>query len=240
MKRPTSRVRLPFAQALRELRKRRSLTQDDFSLASSRTYLSSLERGLKTPTLDKVDTLASILGVHPLTLLACTYQKMDCGDSVARLLHQVKEDLRGMESDNKMIRLFITDDHAIVRAGLKELFAWLDDIYVVGEADCGEKLLAYEAIHDVDVVLLDWSMPGLSGINLIKRIRDDHPGLPILVLSMHLDKTLAQRAISAGACGYVAKDVDPETLLSAIRRVFAGESFVDSRLGLSEQALVTP
>jgi CheY-like chemotaxis protein len=225
-------MRGPFAQALRELRKRRSLTQDDFSLASSRTYLSSLERGLKTPTLDKIDTLAGILGVHPLTLLAFTYQKLDSVNSMTRLLRQVYDDLKTMEGPNKMIRLFITDDHAIVRAGLKQLFALFDDIYVVGEADSGEGLLTHHAIHNIDVVLLDMSMPGLSGVSLIKRLRNEHPQLLILVLSMHLDQNLAQNAINAGACGYVAKDVDPETLLLAIRSVFAGGSFVDSRLGL--------
>lgn len=192
--------------------------------------MSSLERGLKTPTLDKIDMLASILGVHPLTLLAFAYQKLDNGNSMTWLLQKVCEDLKGMESSSKMIRLFITDDHAIVRAGLKQLFALFDDICVVGEADCGESLLAHGAIHEIDVVLLDMSMPGLSGVNLIKRISSDYPELPILVLSMHLDRNMALSALGAGARGYVAKDIEPEVLLSAIRSVCAGGSFIDARL----------
>ncbi len=129
-----------------------------------------------------------------------------------------------------MIRLLIADDHTIMREGLKRLFALASDLEVVGEAENGAQLLDRLRQDGVDLLLLDMSMPGISGEDLIARVHAHHPALPILVLSMHNETQIAQRALRAGARGYLTKDRDPETLLAAIRRVAAGQRFIDPDL----------
>lgn len=131
-----------------------------------------------------------------------------------------------------MIRLMIADDHTIVREGLKQLFALVADIKVVGVATSGAAVL--EALrHDAaDLLLLDMTMPGISGVELITRVRAQNPEQKILVLSMHNEPQIARRALSAGAAGYLTKDSDPEVLLAAIRRVAGGGRFIDP--GLAE------
>ena len=132
-----------------------------------------------------------------------------------------------------MIRLMIADDHAIMREGLKQLFALTGDLQVVAEAENGAMLLERLRQGDIDLLLLDMSMPGISGEDLLFRVHSHHPQLPILVLSMHNEVPIAQRALRAGASGYLTKDRDPETLLLAIRRVAAGGRYIDA--GLAEQ-----
>ena len=129
-----------------------------------------------------------------------------------------------------LIRLFIADDHAIMREGLRQLFALTTDLEVAGEAENGAQLLDRLHPGHVDLLLLDMNMPGISGEALVARVHALHPTLPILVLSMHNETQVAQRALRAGALGYLSKDRDPETLLAAIRRVSAGERFIDPRL----------
>lgn len=126
-----------------------------------------------------------------------------------------------------MIRLFIVDDHAIVRHGLKQLLSMVPDIHVVGEAGCGEELLLALASVPCDVLLLDMNMPGLSGVELILQLRVNHPVLPILVLSMHIEGQIASRALNAGASGYLTKDNEPEILIDAIRKVYSGGNYID-------------
>jgi DNA-binding NarL/FixJ family response regulator len=132
-----------------------------------------------------------------------------------------------------MIRLLICDDHAIVRKGLRQLFNLVDDIEVVGEADNGGEVLDALRNMPVDIVLMDMTMPGISGEDLISRIRAHHPAQAILVLSMHDEAQVAQRALRAGAAGYLTKDSEPEVLLAAIRRVVGGGNFIDP--GIAEQ-----
>ncbi|TWC18452.1 MULTISPECIES: response regulator transcription factor [unclassified Pseudomonas] len=132
-----------------------------------------------------------------------------------------------------MIRLMITDDHAIMREGLKQLFALAPDVRVVAEAENGAMLLEQLRVTEIDLLLLDMSMPGICGDDLVARIRFHYPKLPILVLSMHNEVQIAQRAFRSGASGYLTKDRDPETLLAAIRRVAAGGRYIDA--GLAEQ-----
>ncbi len=132
-----------------------------------------------------------------------------------------------------MIRLLIADDHAIVRRGLAQLFSLVGDIQVIAEAHNGAQLLETLRKTTVDLVLLDMTMPGISGEELITRIRLHHPQQAILVLSMHDEVQIAQRALRAGAAGYLTKDSEPEVLLTAIRRVAAGGRFID--LDIAEQ-----
>jgi DNA-binding NarL/FixJ family response regulator len=126
-----------------------------------------------------------------------------------------------------MIRILIADDHSIVRHGLKTIVSIVDDILVAGEAVSGGQVLEFLAEREVDLIVLDMSMPGVSGVNLITRIRAQHPGLPVLVLSMHNEPQIAMRALKAGADGYLTKDNEPEILLDAMRKVAAGGRFID-------------
>jgi DNA-binding NarL/FixJ family response regulator len=133
-----------------------------------------------------------------------------------------------------MIRVLIADDHAIVREGLKQLFALDSDVVVAGEAIDGAQVLeTLRQDSSFDLVLLDMTMPGVSGVNLISRIRAQEGAPPILVLSMHNELQIARRALSAGASGYLTKDSRPDILIAAIRKVAAGGRFIDP--GLAEQ-----
>ncbi|WP_459867534.1 response regulator [Endothiovibrio diazotrophicus] len=129
-----------------------------------------------------------------------------------------------------MIRLLIADDHAIVREGLKQLFALTSDITVVAEAMNGGEVLERLRGGGIDVILLDMAMPGISGIDLIRRIHNHDGAPPILVLTMHNEPQIARRAIKSGVVGYVTKDSEPEVLLAAIRRVAAGGRSIDPAL----------
>lgn len=132
-----------------------------------------------------------------------------------------------------MIRMLIADDHTIMREGLKQLFSLVADLQVVAEAESGTQLIELLRQVEIDLLLLDMNMPGISGEILIARLHTQYPNLPILVLSMHNEIHIAQRALRAGALGYLTKDRDPETLLVAIRRVVSGQRYLDS--GLAEQ-----
>jgi len=132
-----------------------------------------------------------------------------------------------------MTRILIADDHAIVREGLKQLFALDADIEVAGEAVNGAEVLQILREGAFDLVLLDMTMPGVSGVNLISRILAQHGSPPILVLSMHNELQIARRALNAGAAGYLTKDSQPEILLAAIHKVAAGGRFIDP--GLAEE-----
>ena len=132
-----------------------------------------------------------------------------------------------------MIRILITDDHAIVRSGLKQIFQQVDDFEVVGEASNGGELLEFLARSVPDVLLLDLDMPGISGSELIERIRASWPRLPLRVLSMHNEPSVAMRALKAGASGYITKDCDLNILLPAIRTVASGKKYILP--GMAEQ-----
>ena len=125
-----------------------------------------------------------------------------------------------------MIRILVADDHTIMREGLKQLLANEADFVVVAEAADGHEVLKLVRASDFDVVLLDMSMPGKSGIELIKQVKTEKPRLRLLVLSMHQENQYAVRAIKAGASGYLTKDSAPTQLVSAIRKVAAGGAFI--------------
>ena len=125
-----------------------------------------------------------------------------------------------------MIRLLIADDHAIVRSGLKQIFDLVPDFQVVGEAENGGEVLERLRQGSVDLLLMDLDMPGVSGADLIARVKIHWPQLPILVLSMHNEAHVAVRALKAGAAGYITKDCDLDILLPAIRTVAAKGKFI--------------
>ena len=117
-----------------------------------------------------------------------------------------------------MIRLVIADDHSLVREGLKQILSGASDITVTGEARDGHEAMARVREAGFDVLLLDLSMPGKSGTELIKQVRAEAPKLRILVLSMHEEPQYAVRAIRAGASGYLTKDSASAQLIAAISR----------------------
>ena len=129
-----------------------------------------------------------------------------------------------------MIQVLIADDHAIVRQGLRQVLALADDMTLAGEARDGWEVVERVRDESFDLLLTDMTMPGLGGVDLIKRVREEAPQLAILVLSMHGESQVAARAIKAGAAGYLTKDSEPETLLAAIRQVAAGGHYISPDL----------
>jgi len=128
------------------------------------------------------------------------------------------------------IHLLLADDHALVREGLKQLFSITDDILVKGEATTGTQVLEILSQKRFDLLLLDMTMPGVSGSDLVARIQAFADAPPILILSMHNEAQIARRALAAGAAGYLTKDSNPDILLAAIRRVAAGGRYLDHAL----------
>ncbi|MFN6960674.1 MAG: response regulator [Rhodocyclaceae bacterium] len=125
-----------------------------------------------------------------------------------------------------MIKVLIADDHAILRTGLKYILSETPDIVVGGEASNGHETLVKAQAEHWDVLLLDMTMPGRSGIDLIKQLKLLVPRLPILILSMHKEDVYAVRALKAGASGYLCKDNAEEQLVSAIRKVAGGGLYI--------------
>ena len=129
-----------------------------------------------------------------------------------------------------MIRIVVADDHTIVREGLKGLLAAAGDIEVVGEASDGGQVMERVRALDFDLLLLDMSMPGRSGIELIRQVRSEKPRLRIVILSMHEESQYAVRAIRAGAAGYLTKESASRQLVEAIRKVAAGGAFISAEV----------
>ncbi len=127
-----------------------------------------------------------------------------------------------------MIRIVIADDHAIVREGLKRIVTSAEDMEVVGEAADGTEVMQQVRGPDFDVLVLDLSMPGRSGMELIKLVRGEKPRLRILVLSMHEELQYAVRAIKSGASGYLTKESAPVQLLQVLRKIAAGGAFIST------------
>ena len=129
-----------------------------------------------------------------------------------------------------MIRILVVDDHPIVRAGLRRIAEDDRGITVTAEATSGEDALAALRQNVADVVLLDVSMPGSPFTETLRRLREEHPTVRILVLSAHPEDQWAVRALRGGASGYLTKDHSPEQLLDAIRRVHRGGRYVSPTL----------
>jgi DNA-binding NarL/FixJ family response regulator len=125
-----------------------------------------------------------------------------------------------------VIRLVLADDHAIVREGLRQILVSAGDFEIAGEASDGHQALARVRELDFDVLVLDMSMPGKGGIELIKQVHAEKPRVRMLVLSMHEERQYAVRAIRAGASGYLTKESATKQLVEAIRRVAGGGAFV--------------
>jgi two-component system invasion response regulator UvrY len=136
-----------------------------------------------------------------------------------------------------MIRVLIADDHAILRRGLKEILVRELDQVTCGEAEDAQQALTEVQSHTWDLVILDISMPGRSGLDLLDDLRQTQPQLPILVLSMHAEDQYGKRVLKAGAGGYMNKESAPEELIKAIRKLLAGGRYVSP--ALAEKLVLT-
>ncbi|HET7110576.1 MAG TPA: response regulator transcription factor [Gemmatimonadales bacterium] len=132
-----------------------------------------------------------------------------------------------------MIRLLIADDHPVVREGLRRIVEDAPGLEVVSEVASGHELLTQLRRVAADIILLDVSMPGPGFLELLQRLRIEHPTVAVLVLSVHPEDQYAVRALRAGAAGYLTKDHSPEELTEAIRRVHRGHRYVSQ--GLAER-----
>jgi two-component system, NarL family, invasion response regulator UvrY len=126
------------------------------------------------------------------------------------------------------MNILLVDDHAIVRAGLRRLLATLPA--EIAECGSGEEALALVQGTPPDLVVLDLNLPGLGGVELVRRMLKERPSLTVLVLSMHAEPLYAARALDAGAKGYVSKNASPEELLMAVRRVARGGRYVEAEI----------
>ena len=129
-----------------------------------------------------------------------------------------------------MIKILIADDHAIVREGLKRIITETSDMVVADEATSGHEALNKALKNDYDVMVLDITMPGINGLDVLKQIKAQKPKLPILVLSVHPEEQYAVRVLRAGASGYLTKESAPDELIAAIRKAYDGGKYVSSSL----------
>ena len=129
-----------------------------------------------------------------------------------------------------MTRVLIADDHAILRRGLKEILTRELEGVSCGEAENAQQVLAETQSREWDLVILDITMPGRSGVDLVRNLRSSHPHLPILVLSMHPEDQYGKRVLRAGASGYMTKESAPEELIKAIKKLLTGGRYVSPAL----------
>jgi len=127
---------------------------------------------------------------------------------------------------SKSLRVLLADDHGILRGGLKEILLRELPEVICGEAENSQQVLAEVQQQQWDLVILDISMPGRSGLDIIEELLLLRPGLPILVLSMHPEDQYGKRAFRSGAAGYLKKESAPQELIDAIRRILAGGRYV--------------
>jgi two-component system invasion response regulator UvrY len=135
------------------------------------------------------------------------------------------------------MNVLLVDDHAIVRSGLRRLFTALPDVRI-SEAATGREALAVVRAERPELIVLDLNLPGLGGLELLRRVLTEHPKARVLVLSMHAEALYAARALRAGAAGYLSKNASPEELLEAVRRVAEGGRYIQAEIaqGLVLQA----
>jgi len=128
------------------------------------------------------------------------------------------------------VRLLIADDHAVVRQGIRQILSDAPEVRIVGEACTGVEALELMRESDADLVLLDLSMPGLTGLDVVRQVRHERPTVRILVLSVHPEEQYAVRVMKAGASGYLTKDSAPEELITAVRCIASGHKYVTATL----------
>lgn len=128
------------------------------------------------------------------------------------------------------MRILVVDDHAIVRKGLIQIISEVPGMHMVDEAGNGIEAMQMLLEKDYDIILLDISMPGKSGLDILRTIKNKRPKIPVLVLSVHPEEQYAIRAIKAGASGYLTKDSAPDELIAAIKKISKGGKYVTTSL----------
>lgn len=141
-----------------------------------------------------------------------------------------------------VIRIAIADDHAIVRHGLKQILEENADMRVVAEAANGSEVLPLLRVNDCSVLLLDISMPEISGIAVLKQVKQEMPTLPVLILSVYAEDQYAARLVRSGAAGYMTKESAPAEVVKAVRRVARGGQYISTTVAgmLNDNAIARP
>jgi two-component system, NarL family, invasion response regulator UvrY len=129
-----------------------------------------------------------------------------------------------------MIKVLIADDHAVVREGVRQILSDTPDITVVAEARDGHEVVEKVRAEPLDIVVLDITMPGKSGIEALADIKRERPNLPVLILSVHSEEQYGPRILKAGASGYLPKDSAPDQLVQAIRKAVVGGKYISTLL----------
>jgi len=129
-----------------------------------------------------------------------------------------------------MIKVIIVDDHPVVRRGLKQILQEEPDVKVVGEAESAQEAFKIIRTIDCDAVVLDISLPGASGVEILKQLKYEYKKLPVLILSVHPEEEYAVRVMKAGASGYLTKESAPDELVKAIRKIVSGGKYISSSL----------
>lgn len=129
-----------------------------------------------------------------------------------------------------MIRILIADDHPIVRNGLKQIICDEEDMKVICEASNGQEVFDEISKNEIDVLILDISMPGMGGLEILEKIKQKYPKLPVLMLSALSEELYASKTLKAGASGFINKESAPIELVKAVRKVFSGGLYVSAYL----------
>jgi DNA-binding NarL/FixJ family response regulator len=136
--------------------------------------------------------------------------------------------------------VLIADDHPVVRDGLKTMLSSDPEVQVVGEARDGDEALAMMNTVEWDVAVLDYSMPGKGGVDLLAQVKHDHPDRPVLILSIYPEDPHGMRALKAGAAGYITKESAGDELTAAVKKVVSGGRYVSAALAEKLAARLTP
>jgi DNA-binding NarL/FixJ family response regulator len=128
------------------------------------------------------------------------------------------------------LKIFIADDHLLIREGLKKLLLYEADLNIVGEADNPDDTISFITQNDVDILILDINLPGKSGLDILKQLKMFKPDLHVLILSMYPEEQYAERSLKAGAAGYLTKESATDELINAIRKVAKGGKYISNKL----------
>jgi two-component system invasion response regulator UvrY len=134
------------------------------------------------------------------------------------------------EERASVIKILIADDHAVVREGLKQILSGTSDMVVVAEASNGLEVMDKLSKDKIHLVILDITMPGRNGLDVLRDIKSQRPGLPVLILSMYPEEQYALRVLKAGASGYLSKESAPDELINAIRQISQGKKYISPSL----------
>jgi len=128
------------------------------------------------------------------------------------------------------VKILVADDHAIVRAGIKQILTSINDISIIDEASEGSEVLKKASSEYYDIIVLDISLPDMNGLDILKKLKVEQPDLHVLILSIHSEEQYAVRVLKAGASGYLTKASAPEELIKAIMKIVGGEKYVSEAL----------